>query len=43
MTHAPSKRPRITLAMRAIADPRGASLARQWSDALHRHGVMAGR
>jgi hypothetical protein len=35
MTHAPSRRPRITPAMRAIADPRGAALASAWSDALH--------
>jgi hypothetical protein len=40
MTHAPSKRPRITMGMRAIADPRGASLARDWTDALQRfHGM----
>jgi hypothetical protein len=43
MTHAPAKRPRITLEMRAIADARRASLARQWNDALHRYGGVTRR
>jgi hypothetical protein len=43
MTHAPSKRPRITLGMRAIADPRGAALAREWRDALFGYGGVTRR